>query len=78
MDKLKPPKTQREALKLALWLSISAPSQEKMVEAGKVAMQLIRTLPPKVVDEVMTEIEDSIEAREVALFGMPIDELKTH
>lgn len=72
------PETPREALKLALWLSISAPSHEKMVAAGKVAMQLIRILPHEVVEEVMTEIEDSIEARERALFGMPIDELKTH
>jgi hypothetical protein len=78
MNKLKPPETPREALKLALWLTISAPSHEKMIEAGKVAMQLIRTLPHEVVEEVMTEIEDSIEARERALFGMPIDDLKSH
>jgi hypothetical protein len=57
MTKLKPPQTPQEALELALTLAAIAPSKEKMLEAAKIAFEIMRSLPPEEVMEIMDTID---------------------
>ncbi len=62
MTKLKPPETPQEALELALILAATAPDDDKMLQAAKVAFDIARSMPEHEVQAVM----DMLDGR----FGM--------
>jgi hypothetical protein len=77
-SELKPPQTPQEALELALTLAATAPSKEKMLEAAKIAFEIMRSLPHEEVMEIMDTIDGRIDMLERAAFGDTIENLKTH
>jgi hypothetical protein len=78
ISELKPPQTPQEALELALTLAAIAPSKEKMLEAAKIAFEIMRSLPHEEVMEIMDTIDGRIDMLERAAFGNIVENLKPH
>lgn len=77
-DESKPLQTPQEALELALTLAVIAPSKEQMLEAARVAFEIMRSLPPEEVMEIMDNIDGRIDMLERAAFGNIVENLKPH
>ena len=54
------PENTREALELALYLAVTAPDDERMIEAAGVSLQLCRLLPEDEVAEAMAAVEQRL------------------
>ena len=78
MNEIKKPETPREALELALTLAITAPSDEKMIAAGKIAIKLANTMAHEDVMAVLEIIDGRLDAMERVVFGNVVDQLKPH
>jgi hypothetical protein len=78
MNEIKKPETPREALELAYTLFITAPSHEKMIAAGKIMLDIARTMPQADVLEVMDMVEGRLDTMERVVFGNVVDQLKPH
>ena len=78
MNEIKKPETPREALELALMLTINAPSHEKMIAVGKIALKLANTMAHEDVMAVLEIIDGRLDTMERVVFGNVIDQLKPH
>jgi hypothetical protein len=68
----------REALRLALELAINAPSDEKMLAAGKIAIKLANMMEHEDVMAVLEIIDEQLDAMARATFDNIVDLLKLH
>lgn len=68
----------RDALERAVWLTVTAPDRERMIAAGKIAMELCRSMTEEDVLAVMDIIDERVKTLERRTFGNVFDELKPH